>query len=117
MSKVATTWRTQSGYDTVTDDNAGFSLLLETGFSLLLETGFDLLLEDGVATPKHPTQWGSVAKTRSSWESRDGYSTVVVGTGDTLLTSQGDTRVTEQGDTRVTELATFSEKPRTEWTE
>lgn len=117
MSKPATIWRNQNGTDTLTDDNSGFSLLLETGFSLLLEAGFDLLLEDAVMTPKHPSEWSSAAKVRSSWEARDGYSSVTTGTGDTRYTEVSDTRITETGDTRITEPATFTDKPRTEWTE
>ena len=55
--KNATAWKTPSGYDTVTDDNEGFSLLLETGFNLLTETGFYLLLEASIVTPKSRTEW------------------------------------------------------------
>lgn len=117
MPKTATQWKTQSGSDTATADNAGFSLLLETGFVLLLETNFDFLLEDSVVTPKYPATWSAADKTRSSWETRDGYSSVVVGTGDTRFTETSDTRITQQGDTRTTELSTFSEKPRTIWSE
>lgn len=117
MPKVLTQWRNNNGTDTVTDGNADSSLLLETGFSLLLETGFDFLLEDGTATPKHPTEWSGVAKVRSSWAARDGYSSVTTGTGDTRYTETSDTRITETGDTRITEPATFTDKPRTEWTE
>lgn len=115
--KQATVWKTQSGYDTVIDDNAGFSLLLETGFNLLTETDFNLLLEDSVVTPKNSTEWSTASKVRSSWAMRDGYSTVQVGSGDMRFTESGDMRITEQDDSRTTELATFSEKPRTEWSE
>jgi len=117
MVKNPTVWRTSSGYDTVTDDNAGFSLLLENLSHLLTETSFKLLLEDAVVTPKHPTAWGTVDKPRTAWEARDGYSSVTVGTGDTRYTETSDTRITEQGDTRTTELSTFSDKPRTAWAE
>lgn len=55
--KNPTQWKTQNGSDTVTDDNDGYSLLLETAFNLLLETGDDLLFEPSVVTPKAPTLW------------------------------------------------------------
>lgn len=115
--KQATQWRNNSGYDTLTTDNEGYSPLLETGFVLLLETDFSMLLEDAVATPKSPATWSTVDKTRTSWEARDGYSGVTVGIGDIRTTAMGDTRITESGDTRITDLATFSEKPRTAWSE
>lgn len=60
MTKLPTQWKTQNGTDTATDDNDGFSLLLETGFNILLETGDDLLLESTVITPKAPTLWVEV---------------------------------------------------------
>lgn len=113
--KTSTAWRTRGGYDTVTDDNSGFSLLLETDSNLLLEAGFDLLLEDGVVTPKNPSEWGLDSKNRTSWEARDGYSTATVGLGDDRITYNSDNRITEQGDQRITEPSTFSEKPRTAW--
>ena len=117
MPKPVTIWKTRSGSDTVTAHNADSSLLLETGFVLLLETNFDFLLEDSVVTPKSRTDWDSVSKVRTSWQMRDGYSSVSVGLGDTRFTEQSDTRITEQGDTRITEPATFTDKPRTEWSE
>jgi hypothetical protein len=55
--KNPTAWKDQSGYDSVTNANAGFSLLLETGDNILTETGFNLLLEDTVVTPKEVTLW------------------------------------------------------------
>ena len=117
MAKPVTAWKTRSGYDTATADNAGFSLLLEDGFNLLLETGSELLLEDTVISHKNPSEWSTPAKVRSSWAERDGYSSVVIGTGDDRITEQGDLRITEQGDQRISELVTFTKKPVTEWSE
>lgn len=117
MTKNATVWRTDSGYDTLTTANAGFSLLLETGSRILSETAFKLLLEDTVATPKNASSWTSVDKTATAWEALDGTSTVTIGTGDTRVTETGETRITEQGDTRVTDLATFALKNTTTWSE
>lgn len=115
--KSPTAWKTQSGYDTATTDNEGFSLLLETGFNLLLETSGDLLLEDTTITSKPPSAWTAVDKARSSWEARDGYSTEILGLGDTRLTEQGDTRITEQGDTRIGEPSVFTTKNPTSWSD
>lgn len=117
MVKTPTVWRTDNGFDTVTNGNAGFSLLLETGFHLLTETAFKLLLEDDIVTPKAPASWALDTKTTSSWEAADGFSTVTVGTGDARLTEQGDTRITEQADSRITELATYAVKSATQWVE
>jgi len=117
MIKTATVWKTRSGYDTASPTNEGFSLLLETGDSLLLETGFDLLLEDTYISQKSATEWTTPAKVRSSWEARDGYSSVSVGVGDDRITEQSDARVTEQGDQRITEPATYFKKPATEWSD
>lgn len=115
MVKNPTIWRNPSGYDTVTNGNAGFSLLLETGSHLLTETAFKLLLEDDIATPKIPVSWSGVVETPTAWEARDGSSSVTIGTGDTRITEQGDTRITEQTDTRITGLATYVLKTPTVW--
>lgn len=117
MVKNPTQWRTESGYDTVSNGNAGFSLLLETGSRLLSETAFKLLLEDSVVTPKKATTWTGTDKAVTSWEALDGTSSVTIGTGDTRITETGDTRMTEQGDTRITDLATFAVKNATVWVE
>lgn len=69
--KNRTAWKTERGSDTATNDNEGFSLLLETGFNLLLETGDNLLLEDTVITPKHPSTWAGVDKNRTAWTGTD----------------------------------------------
>ena len=55
--KNPTNWKMPDGFTTVTPDNAGFDLLLETGGKLLLETDGRLLLEDTTTTPKRPTRW------------------------------------------------------------
>lgn len=110
MTKLATQWKTKSGFDTATD-NAGFSLLLETGDNLLLETGDELLLEDTVITPKNPSEWADVTKNRTAWSESS------ISTQDDMLTESGDTRITEAGDQRVTEDASPARKSPTEWSE
>jgi len=117
MAKSPTLWLDRSGYSTVTDDNSGFSLLLEDGFSLLLESGYDLLLQDNVVTPKNPAAWTDPTKLATAWEARDGYSRVTVGVSTERVTQQGTTRVTQQGTTRITEDSEFSAKPSTVWIE
>lgn len=57
MTKPATKWKDENGYDLASPDNEGDFVLLETGFHLLLETGDDMLLEPTVITPKAPTAW------------------------------------------------------------
>ena len=115
--KTVTKWKTRSGYDTVTPDNSGFSLLLEDGFNLLLEAGGELLLESSEVTPKIATAWTTPAKNRTSWEARDGFSTLQSGTPDDMMTEAGDARVTEAGDTRVFESVTMIKKKPTAWSE
>lgn len=61
MVKIKTPWRTSRGSDTLTTDNEGAELLLETGSNLLLETGDKLILEDAVLTQKPATEWSESA--------------------------------------------------------
>lgn len=117
MAKNATLWRTKSGYDTLDHANQGFSLLLENGDKLLLETGDELLLEDATVTEKSRTEWSEVSKNRTTWEDRDGFTTLLAGVSVTLLTEAGDTRVTESGETRVTEDVSINRKNPTEWSD
>ena len=117
MTKIATKWKTRSGYDSVTDDNAGFSLLLETGDHLLTEASVEILLEDYLVNTKEASIWTTPTKIRTAWEARDGYSTGITGVSTDRITEQGDTHITEQGDTRVTEDNEFTTKNPTSWVE
>lgn len=110
MTKLATQWKTKSGFDTATD-NAGFSLLLETDDLLLLETGDELLLEDSVVTPKNPAVWETPTKNSTQW----GYGVSTAADGEALTTENGEARTTEDGVARITEAVTKVSKNPTEW--
>ena len=57
MTKPATKWKDENGYNLASPDNEGDFLLLENGDNILLETGDDILLEPTVITVKPPTEW------------------------------------------------------------
>jgi hypothetical protein len=115
MTKLATSWTSERGSDLLENSNSGFSLLLEDGFKLLLEDGGDLLLEDNELTPKAATEYTDETKESTAWQSPDGFTKLVSGIGEAMLTEASEVRVTEDGDPRHTEDVRFDPKNRTAW--
>lgn len=64
---------------------------------------------------KNLSAWNEVAKGKTSWVHRDGFTHVTSRTPRTRITKQGDTRVTKQGTTRITSKVRYAKKNPTIW--
>lgn len=118
MAKVPTAWASRDGTSILSASGGGALLLEQTGY-LLLEQGGHLLFEDVIAVPKHPTTWDKpLAKSLSSWASRDGLSRLAPSNAGVFRGQQNgvDTRVMQNGtDTRILNDTVSTPKAPTKW--